>query len=428
MISADRIAARVPPLTRDPQFLKYWLSETIGEMGAAVAGLALSLTAVLVLSAGALEMGVLGAARNLPFLFVGLLAGVLVDRRRRRPVIVATLLGQAAFLAVVPLTAVAGVLRMELLYLVTFATGALALVTVVAYQSILPLIAGRTRLVEANSLVQLSSAVALVVGPAAGGVLVELVTAPVAVLAAAATAVPSALLLVAVRTPEPAPLVRAGGASVVADVREGLHIVLGDPHLRAITLTGTTHNVFQNGMIAALYVLFAAGTLGLSAAEIGLVFAAGGPGAVAGSLLATRVTRMFGAGLTIGVTQVLTGVARLALPLAALSGSPFLVLAAGEFALGVVRSIFNITQISLRQAVTPDHQQGRMNASIRFVMWVGVPAGALLAGWIGATVGLLPAIWVGVSGTFAAALWIFASPIRRVRTPPAATRETGMQV
>jgi predicted MFS family arabinose efflux permease len=418
--SPSRSGSHHRRLTRDRQFLTYWLSETIGEMGGAIAGLALSLTAVLVLSAGAFEMGLLGAARNLPFLVFGLLAGVLVDRHRRRPVIVVTVLGQGALLALVPIAAFTGALRVELLYVIAFGTGALALVTVVAYQSILPIVAGRDRLVEANSFVQVSASAATIVAPAAGGILVELTTAPVALLAAAATAVPCVLLLLRVRIAEPAPVIRTGGRSITGDIGEGLQIVLGDRHLRAITLTGATHNIFQNGMIAALYILFASETLGLSAAEIGLVLAASGPGAIAGSLLAARATRLVGLGPAIGAAQVLTGVARLAIPVAALTGRPVLVLAAGEFLLGVVRAVFNINQISLRQAITPDHQQGRMNASIRFVMWAAVPIGALLAGWLGTAIGVLPAICIGVAGTFAASMWVFLSPVQSLHGVPSA--------
>lgn len=408
-------------LISDRQFLKYWLSESIGEVGGSISGLALSLTAVLVLAAGPLEMGVLNAARNLPFLVVGLLAGVIVDRLRRRPVMVATGLGEAALLALVPLAAFAGILRMELLYVVAFGIGAMGVVAVVAYQSFLPVLVGRGRLVEANSWSRASGSAAQVAGPGFGGILIELITAPVAMLATAVTSTVSALLLLWVRVTEPAPAIRAQGRSVVGEIREGLEIVLGDRHLRAIMLTGTTHNVFSNGMLVALYVLFAADTLGLSPAEIGLIFAAAGPGSMVGSILAGRLSRAFGLGMTVGAMQVLTGVARLAIPLAALVGPAALVLTAGEFVLGVARSVFNVNQLSLRQAITPDHQQGRMNASIRFVMWAVVPVGALAGGWLGGTIGLMPTIWIGVAGTFAASLWIFLSSVRSLRTPPEPT-------
>ncbi len=151
------------------------------------------------------------------------------------------------------------------------------------------------------------------------------------------------------------------------------------------------------------------------------MFAAAGPGSILGSLLATRVPRMIGLGSAIGAMQVLTGVARLAMPVAALAAAaipPFVTLAAGEFLLAVVRTIFNVNQLSLRQSITPDHQQGRMNASIRFVMWAVVPFGALLGGFLGERIGLMPAIWIGVAGTTLASLWIFLSSVRSLREAP----------
>lgn len=409
------------PLLRDPEFLKYWTAETIVSFGFPVAGLAIPLTAVLILAAGPAEMGAFGAAQSLPFLVFGLAAGVIVDRFRRKPVMIAAELAIAAVLALIPLAAALGLLRMELLYVVAFATGSIEVVATVAYQAFLPTLVGRDRLIEANSRVQMSASTAQIVGPGLGGVLVQLLTAPFAILATAVTATGTAVLLLWTKVTEPPPRPSRQRGSIIAEVREGLELIAGDRHLRAIMLTGTTHNVFSNGMLVALEVLFATKHLGLTPAELGLVFAAGGPGSLLGSLVADRLPRIVGLGLTIGAMQVLTGVARLFMPLAAVAAgvvAPALVLAAGEFTLGIARTVFNVNQLSLRQSITPDHQQGRMNASIRFLMWGVVPFGALLGGYLGETIGILPTLWIGVAGTFAAAMWIFLSPVRSLRDRP----------
>jgi predicted MFS family arabinose efflux permease len=186
-------------------------------------------------------------------------------------------------------------------------------------------------------------------------------------------------------------------------------------------LCGTTHNVFSNGMLVALYVLFASRELAVTPAELGLVFAVAGPGSILGSLLASRAPRALGLGPAIGLMQVLTGVARLTMPVASLAAEvvpPFVTLAAGEFLLAVVRTVFNVNQLSLRQSITPDHQQGRMNASIRFVMWAVVPFGALLGGFLGDRFGLMPTIWIAVAGTSLASLWIFLTSVRDLREAP----------
>lgn len=407
-------------LSRDPEFLKFWAGQAIWWLVGPVSGLAIPLIAVVLLSAGPAEMGLLGAMRNLPFLVVGLLAGVIVDRVRRRPVLIATDLGQALLLGIVPAAAVIGVLRMELLYVVSFLTGSLGVIAIVAYQSFLPSLVGRDRLVAANSRLEGAASVAGIAGSAIGGFLIQAVTAPIALLASAAGPLVTAASLVWVRVAEPPPRDRHERGPIIGEIREGLVIVLGDARLRSILLCGATHNIFSNGMLVALYVLFATDRLGLTPVELGIVFAAGGPGSLLGAVFAGRLVQLGGLGPTIGSMQVLTGVARLAMPLAALSGLPVVLLALGEFTLGVARSIFNVNQLSLRQSITPDHQQGRMNASIRFLMWAVVPFGALLGGALGEAIGLLPTIWIGVAGTFAASLWIFLSPIGRMRERPEA--------
>lgn len=406
-------------LTGDPQFIRYWLSEAVSDLGASIAPLALSLTAVVVLSAGAFEMGVLAAAANLPHLGIGLLAGVIVDRIRRRPVLVTAALVSAGILLLVPIASLAGVLRIEVLYVVAFGTGAAAVVATVAYRAFLPVLAGRTRLVEANSLLQMSSSAAEIGGKALGGLLIQVVTAPLAFVVTAATSLVSAALLLRVDVAEPDPTPPESGRSMLREMREGMRIVLTDPILRPVVLTGATHNFFSNGMVMAIYVLFASETLGVSPAAVGLVFAAGGPGAMVGAMLAGRLARRFGLGPVLGAVQILTGAARVAIPLAAWIGPAVLVLAAGELALGAIRAVFNVNQISLRQAVTPDHLLGRTTASIGFLMWGAVPFGALLGGWLGMAVGLLPTLAIGIAGTFAASLWIYVSPVRFLRVPPA---------
>ena len=409
------------PLLRDPEFLKYWSSQTIYGFGLPIAGLAIPILAVSSLHAGSVEMGYLGAAGTLAFLVVGLPAGVIVDRSRRLPLMIGLNVVGLGVLALVPIVALGGGLRIELLYAVEFLFGCVGVIWQVASQAFLPNLVGRARLVDANSRMQLSYSAGQVAGPGVGGVLIQMVSAPFAIVVTLISEAIGTVLLLMIRVREPAPRPRAG-RSLVGDVREGLEIVISDPHIRSIMLCGTTHNVFSNGMLIALYVLFATRELHVTPAELGLVFAVAGPGSILGSLLASRVPRMVGLGPAIGAMQVLTGVARLAMPLAALGAvaiPPFVTLALGEFLLAVVRTIFNVNQLSLRQSITPDHQQGRMNASIRFVMWAVVPFGALLGGWLGDRIGLMPTIWIGVAGTTLASLWIFLTSVRSLREAPA---------
>jgi MFS family permease len=361
------------------------------------------------LAATPAQMGALEAAGAAAFLVFGLAAGVIVDRLPRRPVLVATCLASALVVATIPLASGAGLLGIEQLYLVQFAAASLDLTGQAAFQALLPRVVGRERLLDAITIVRSSDSVTTIAGPGLAGLLIQLLTAPVAVVLDALTWVAQGLLTFAVRVEEAVPPTRAAGTRVWHDVLEGLRYVLGEPSLRGLALGGATHNIFSNGAIVALYVLYAT-RLGLGPVELGIVFAAGGPGALLGSVVAGRYGRRFGMRGTLAQTQVLTGVARAFVPLATVLPYPLLVLATGELVLGVARAIANVNQLSMRISLTPDHLQGRMNASVRFLMWSVVPVGALAGGFAAERFGLVPTLVVAVIGTTAASFGYLLIP------------------
>ncbi len=378
-------------------------------MGTAVTQLAVPLIAVSLLGAMPVQMGILGASGTAAFLVFGLAAGVVADRYRRRRVLVATSLASALVVATIPAAHLAGVLRIEQLYAVEFVAGSLALVDQTAFQAVLPRLVGRGRLLESVTLVRSADSVTAIAGPSAAGVLVQALTAPVAIAVDAMSFLLQTVLTLIARVDEP-PNPRGAGVRVWHDVAQGLRHVLAEPSLRFLALGGATHNVFSNGVIVALYVLYMTETLSLSPVEIGLVFAAGGPGALAGSVVAGRWGRRFGMRGALTQTQVLTGAARAFVPLAALVPSPLAALVAGELLLGVARSIFNVNQLSMRLSLTPDHLQGRMTASVRFLMWSAVPVGALAGGLAAERAGIVPTLAVAAAGTTLAAGWFLLIP------------------
>lgn len=404
-------------------FLVFWAGESVSALGEQVSRLAVPLTAVLVLGATEAQMGLLGAAGTLPFVILGLLAGVWADRFRRRPMLIAVYLVSALLIGSIPLAAALGVLSMAQVYLVAFGIGAMDVIGTAAYQAFLPTLVGRRRLVDANAKLEISGSVAIVAGPTVAGVLVQLLTAPVAVAVNAISFVVAAFGLASVRRREPEPERRDDASNLIGEVREGLAVVLRDARLRLIMACGATHNFFLNGMLAALLVLFMV-RLGLNPAEIGIVFAAAGPGVLLGALLAGRLPRRLGVGPTIAHMQTLTGLSRLLVAGAAFVAPTFalVLLMAGEFLLGVARPIFNVTQVSLRQTLTPDRLLGRMNASIRFLMWSATPLGALAGGTIAASLGLETAVVVAAAGGLAAAAWVYLPPVWRIREHPPAPR------
>jgi MFS family permease len=417
------VAQRRRGLWLHRDFLVFWAGESVSLLGAQVSHLAVPLTAVLVLGATAEQMGLLGAAANVPFVIFGLLAGVWADRVRRRPLLIGVNLVSALLIGSIPLAAALGMLSMPLVYAVAFGIGAIDVIGTAAYQAYLPVLVGRRRLVDANSKVEISSSVAIVAGPTLAGVLVQLFSAPIAVALDALSFLVAAFGLSAIRRPEPPPLARARDARLVTEVREGLAVVLNDTRLRLIMLCGATHNFFLNGMLAALLVLYMV-RLGLGPAEIGLVFAAAGPGVLLGALLAGRLPRRLGIGPTIAHMQTLTGLSRLTTAAAALVAGPLVLplLMTGEFLLGLARPIFNVNQVSLRQTLTPDRLLGRMNASIRFLMWSATPLGALAGGFIAGTFGLPVAVLIAALGGLAAAAWVYLPPVWRIREQPRADR------
>jgi hypothetical protein len=402
----------------DPRFRRFWIGESISLVGSEVTNLALPLTAVLVLRASPEEMGLLTAVHLVPFLLVGLPAGLLVDRMSRRRILVAGDLVDAAAVAVVPLAAVVGLLGMPILYFLNFMIGFVDVFGAVAWQAFVPSIVGRDRLIEANARLEVSSSAASIIGPGIAGALIQVLTAPVALVVDALSYLVSAVLVSTVRVTEPSRSHRADTTSIRGQLMDGLRAVLGSRPLRALTVGGAIHNFFSR-MIDALFVLYAVDALRLSAAEIGLAFAAAGPGALLGAVAVGRVNRVLGVGPSIWVLQALTGVSRLLIPAAALVGGPggLLVVAAGAFLLGLARTAFNVVQVSLRVAITPDHLLGRMNASIRFLMWSVTPVGALVGGLLaGSVIGLTGTMWLAGAGVLLGFVPFLAPSLRTIRS------------
>ena len=402
----------------DRDFRLFWIGLAINSLGSQVSLLALPLIAVVLLDADATQMGILTAAGYLPFIILGLQAGVWVDRMQRRPLLIWSNLATAGLLLTVPLAAVLGILRLEHLYVLALIIGGIHVVADVAEQSFLPSLVDRSRLPAANARLSGSDSVAQIVGPSVAGLLIQVLTAPIAILVDAASFVVSAVLLSGMRTPEPPPLPDERRGDMRGLVVEGLRHVTSHRLLRPIFSCGATHNFFRRA-IEALFILYAVDQLGFDPIALGIVLAAGGPGSLLGAFVAVPLARRIGVGPTIAWMQVLTGISCLAAPLA--SGPEWMtigLLALGQALLGIARPVFNIAQLSLRQAITPERLQGRVNATMRFIMWGVTPIGALAGGLAGASLGLRPTLFVAAIGVLAAAVWIVRSPVFALREVP----------
>jgi predicted MFS family arabinose efflux permease len=343
---------------------------------------------------------------------------VWVDRVRRRPVMIATDLGRAALLLIIPLAAVSGVLRIEILYAVLLSTGALTVLFDVANMSLLPSLVATDRIVESNTKLQSTSAAAHVVGPSVGGVLVSLLTAPFALLVDALSFVISAAFIARTRVAEAPPETRGGRSGVVGEITEGVHVVIDDRVLRALAGASATTILFGR-MFMAVYVLYMTRVLGLSAVGVGLVFATGGVGSLAGSIVAERLARRFGPGPTMIGAQVAFGLTGMLVPLAVFVPSWALpMIIASEFAQWMAILVYWVNAISVRQAITPDRVLGRVNATMRFLAGGANPIGAVIGGALGGVIGIPLTLVVASFGMLLGFLWPLLSPVRGLSAMP----------
>ena len=408
-------------LLRHRDFRLLWGGETVSELGSQVSLLAIPLLAVRTLHATTFEMGLLTAASTAAFLVVGLPAGVWVDRMRKRRVMIGADLGRMLALGSIPIAYAVGGLTLAQLFVVTLASGILTVFFDVAYQSYLPTLVGREHLVEGNAKLTGSAQVAAVAGPSVAGGLVQAVGSSAAVTLDSVSVV-SAVAVGAIGAPEPKPVVPEGGhPRLVRGIGEGLRFVFGNALLRAIAATTATSNLFS-GIAAAVEIVFLVRQVHASPGVIGLLFTMGGVGGVVGAFSAGPIARRFG-GARATIIGIAASVGALLIPLT-MPGAGLLYFGFGMLLVGFSATVYNVNQVSFRQRLCPDRLLGRMNATMRFVVWGVLPIGALIGGVLGSVFGLRTTLWVGALGEALAGIWLLASPMRTLRDFPDAAPES----
>ncbi|WP_436495814.1 MFS transporter [Actinokineospora sp. HUAS TT18] len=400
-----------------PDFRRLWIGDTIAQFGTNIGQIVLPLLAIAVLNATPFELGVLTAAETAAFLLIGLPAGAWIDRMRRKPLMVRMDLARAALLLTVPLAGWLGWLTLSQLVVVALLVGACTVFFDIGYQAYLPSLVGREHLIEGNAKLQASQSVAQLSGPAAGGALSQVIGAANAMLATGVGYLASALMLSRIKAVEPAPH-RPPERHLRAEVVEGLRFVVHNRYLRPIALCTASWNLFF-GVETAVFVLFLAKTIGLTPGQIGLVMALAGIGSIIGAVLATKVNAAIGTARAIWLVPLASTPFGFLIPLAT-PGWPMALLIVGFLMVNFAAVIYNIAQVSFRQAICPDHLLGRMNASVRFIVWGTLPLGALLGGTLASTIGVRETLWVAVSGWLASSLWVVLSPLRALRDTPSA--------
>jgi MFS family permease len=394
------------------------MGQTISQFGSYIGGTALAFTAVLFLKATPFQMALLGIAELLPKFLTGLIAGVWVDRLRRRPLLIAADVGRAVLLLTIPLAAFFSVLRMEQLYLVAFLVGILAILFDIAYEAHLPTLVASEELIEGNSKLTATASIAEFTGFGLAGWLVQWLSGPIAILMDALSFLASALFLRRIRTPEPPPRPHEDRENIWREGAAGLRTVWENPVLRAMGACIVTMD-FSGRIIGTQYMVYMAGELGFRPGVLGMIFGVGGVTSLLGALFAGRIAGRIGIGPAMILGVVFTGLGALFLPFApgaTLVGA--LCLIANQIVTDPAATVYEINQTSLRQAMTPPHLLGRVNASLRFAGLGAMLLGGLAGGVLGETIGVRPALFLAASGITLAALWLLASPLRHLRVAP----------
>ncbi|MGW1373932.1 MFS transporter [Streptomyces sp. NPDC002446] len=418
MSATPRPAASGPLRRRDFRLLL--AGAAAGHLGAQVTLVALPLVAVLELDAPAFQVGLLTAAETAAFLLVGLPAGAWVDRMRKLPLMIRADAVRAVAMASIPLAAVADALTMAQLYLVALVTGVATVFFDVAHQSFLPQLLPRDQLVSGNGALESIRSSAQVAGPGLGGGLVQLLGASLALVADAVGYTLSALFLCGIKHPESRPQ-RAPGSSLRQDIAEGLRFVFRHPLLRVIAVTTGMANFFTATLMATQAV-FLVRVLGLAPAMVGLVLAASAVGGLAGALCAGRLAARFGQARIIWLSALVTGPFALLWPLSGRgAGAALFAVGSGVVFFGAV--VYNVAQVSFRQALCPPRLLGRMNATLRFLMWGTLPLGALAGGALADAFGARTALVWCAAGFLLVPLPLLLSPLRRMRELPVGAGE-----
>jgi len=407
-------------LWRHRNFLLLWSGQTISEMGSAVTQLALPLTAVIVLRASTFQVGALTAAETLPFALIALPAGAIVDRRTKRWLMIWCDIGRMLIIGSVPLAAAFGTLTLGQLYAVAVAAGVCTVFFDVSYQSYLPALIGTDELVEGNGKLGATQAFAQLAGPGLGGGLVGLIGAARALSADAISYAVSVASLLAIRAREeqPHPDQRQ---RLTTEIKEGLTFVLRHPILRKIVACTGTANLFGS-MAMALQIIFLIRVLHVRPAATGLLIAVAALGGVVGGALSGRLSRRIGSARIIWFSMLVLSLPQLLVPLAE-PGWRVAAFAVGLAGFWFSAVIYNVAQVSYRQAICPPRLLGRMNAAVRWIVWGTLPIGGLLGGAFGTALGIRATLWVAFAGSWLAGWWVFFSPLRTMRDIPGASQD-----
>jgi MFS family permease len=417
------------PLWRNPPFVRVWTAATISIFGSLVTRIALPLAAILVLGSGAFEVAVLRSLDLVATLVFGLVAGAWVDRLRRRPVLIWADLGRAVLLGSIPVAFALGGLTYWQLLVVSGLAAILTTFFDSADNAYLPTIVDRDRLLEANSALAASGSAAEFMAFGISGFLVQVLTAPIAILVDALSYLASAILLGSIRREEPPPPLRQDREPVLDEIREGLRIVIHDPVLRAfagaqMALAGLW------GVFGATFFLFVLDDLQLSPAILGLVAGVGGASSFIGAVIATRATRRWGIGRVAIIAMLMAALGNAFIPLAP-SGLPIIAIAClvmQQLVADSAVTVYDVTEVSVRQTLVHDRALGRVTSTFHVAAVIAQLMATLVAGLLAEIIGLRATAWLAPLGGLIGAAILWWSPVRSLDVLPAAVERSVAEI
>jgi MFS family permease len=411
--AAERTARAKGSLWRHRDFMLLWGGQTISEIGAAVTLLALPLTAVVVLKASTFEVGLLTSATTAAFALIALPAGAIVDRHAKRGIMLACDVARVLIIGSVPLAWALGILTLGQLYVVALMAGVATVFFDVSYQSYLPVLLRQEHLISGNGKLGATQSFAQLAGPGLGGGLVAAVGAAGTMTTGAVSYVVSVASLLAIRTREEPTAPAAERRNLRAEIAEGLKFVVGHPILRKIVACTGTSNLFGT-MAIAVEIVFLVRVLHVRPAFTGVLLAIGALGGVIGGVVSGRLARSIGSARIIWFSILVFGLPQIVAALAE-PGWRVALFPLGFAAYLFSGVVYNVAQVSYRQAVCPPRLMGRMNAAVRWIVWGTMPLGGVIGGALGATIGVRPTLWIAFAGSWAAGFWVFFSPLRPMR-------------
>ena len=396
-------------------FGRLWGGETVEWVSDSITSLAVPTIAILIFNAGPLEMGVLSALGNVGYPVLGLFAGVMVDRWRRRPVLIWSNIVQVVALGSIPAAFFLGILSLYQLFIVTLVMSVTTVFFSIAYTAYLPTLIAREDLVEGNSKLETSSSAAAVVGPPIAGALIQIVGAAASVALDALGTLIAAIAIFSIKKPEPRPS-RPTHPRLWSEIREGVRVVAQTPTLRNLAASTSILNI-GNTMFFAVFYLFIYDQLKMSPLVAGITLGIGAVGVVIGAVIAPRLLKFMGLGSALTAALMINGFGLLAVQ-ASMYGPAALLLAPLWLMANIGIPIYNINQVSFRQIVVPDRLQGRMNATMRTLGYGAATLGALIGGIVGAQYGILTTMTAGAVIAILAALMILFGPVGRLSEMP----------